>query len=312
MAACSCTEAYGNTGRAYDCKAVFGIARNVWLVPKFDSSSVQNHILNSATLNQAYFIGKFNADNRLDRIYPINDVKEFDSTKADSKVFEHSDGTKQFLAEGVRSFAYTISDVEYKYIAKLRKSGCNQFGVYLQDADGNIIGNGRQSDRLLPLMVEIGSLDVKAMWATDAPQTSGVTVTFDLARTELDQDLAVITADQFASDVDFEAFGLQGVLDLEATFSNISTTSADANITLNYGSHNSKVLFTSGVQVDFTLYNVTDAAAVTITGMDVTDAANGNYTGITYALQDSADVMELRIDPTTKNGYEMNQQFTIP
>ena len=111
MSLCSCTNVYGNTGQT-NCKTVFGVARDFWFAPLFDSSDAKTKILASATLDQSFFITRFNENDRNDRLYPVKNVEQLDPAKADTKFFDFDSGTKQRLAEGVRTFTFFLPDVE--------------------------------------------------------------------------------------------------------------------------------------------------------------------------------------------------------
>lgn len=308
MALCSCANIYGNTGLT-NCQTVFGVARDFWLAPTFGSDNLKNSIKSTDTLDQAFFLGEFNANDRNDRIYPINGVEQYDPTKGETKFFTFDSGTKQRTAEGVRSFAFFINAAEATYIRNLEQSGCGDLSVYLKDADNNIAGNGKLTTDLLPFRIAKDSLDVIYQYAKDDGQPVGIMVTFDLDKSEFDRDIAVISESALAADVDFEVKALEGLLDINGVITNIIATACDANLTFDYGSHFSKEPFISGIQADFNIFNVTTGLVVVITGMDVTDAANGNYTAITYAAQTAADVLRLSIEPATKNGFELDVEF---
>jgi hypothetical protein len=87
----------------------------------------------------------------------------------------------------------------------------------------------------------------------------------------------------------------------------ISTTGFSTELTYDYGTAVTKQKFKGAVLADFTLYNETTTASVTITS--VTEATDGNYDFVIPA-QTSADVLTLSL---SKDGFEMTDlTVTIP
>lgn len=311
---CSCPSVYGNTGLP-NCKTVFGVARDFWFVPKYGADASRNTIstsdLTSNKLNQAYFIGKFNDNDTEDRWAPVRNVKQLNIEKGETNYFDFDDGERQRLSEGARTFTFMLPNVDAKFIQNLQQSGCGDLGVYIKDEDNNIIGNASVADELRPMELAQDSLDVRMQYATDG-QPQGIMVTFTLKKTELDRDLGVISNSMLDTDVDFEAFGLGGVMNLNGTISSITTTTFTATILTEYGNQLDLTPFVAGALADFYLYDETNATEITISSVDAADAENGVY-DFTIPLATSADVLALYIKPETKNGYEMlRTEIVIP
>ena len=87
----------------------------------------------------------------------------------------------------------------------------------------------------------------------------------------------------------------------------ISTTSFKTTMTFDYGTWKNKDVATGFDAADFALYNVTDAASVSIS--TCVESPDGTYT-FTYTAQTSADV--LRLTPSVA-GFEFTPLLiTIP
>lgn len=303
---CTCPSVYGNTGLP-GCQQAFGVARDFWLVPIYDSTGAKNTIstsdLVSGKLPQAFFIGKFNDNDDEDRFYPIRNVEQYNPEKAEPNVFTYDSGNKERLSEGSRTFSFFLPGVEPAFIQNLEQSACGDLGIYVKDEKNNILGDGSTANESRPMRIARNSMNVDLQLGTDG-QPYGVMVSFDLEKSVLDTNIRVIGAGTLATDVDFEAFGLQGLVTLNATISAEATTGFTAAIDTQYGDQLSLTPFVAGALADFYLYNETTDAVVTITGLDVTNAATGVYV-FTYIAQTSADVLGLYVKPETKNGYEL-------
>jgi len=144
----------------------------------------------------------------------------------------------------------------------------------------------------------------KYVEATDTT-VEKLNISFDWLLSEEDGNLRFIvpTADLFSSN---------GLLDIAATMTNISTTGFKAKLFTKegYGDISKKYPMTGLLLADFVLYNVTDSAAVTITS--VTEDPEGTYT-FAFTAQTSADV--LRLTPSL-DGYDFTSvvatTVTIP
>jgi hypothetical protein len=96
------------------------------------------------------------------------------------------------------------------------------------------------------------------------------------------------------------------LLDITSTYANITLTSFDVTLTVTgYGTPLAPQLVKGLVAGDFALFNIDDSLAVTIISA-TEDTAGGTY-AITYAAQDTTEV--LRLTPT-KNGYNFSAVVT--
>ena len=94
---------------------------------------------------------------------------------------------------------------------------------------------------------------------------------------------------------------IKGLLDLVIAPSSTATQTT-ALITVDYGSTiNDKLKLTSLEAGDFSLYNITQTASVTIDSVDTTNAVDGVYLLAHASGVAASDVLRLTV---TKTGYE--------
>jgi hypothetical protein len=293
MSACECNVSLGNTGNP-SCEPIFSVMRNLIVVKKYADDGTLNKIDLTATLNQAYFTARVNDVDASKRWFPIKDLLNVTSEKADSVFEEFEDTSKVKIREGVRSISALIAKVSPTYLGKLKGYECDEVGVFVVGVEGELMGSkGENADYMYPIEVDSASWNPTMVFGTDST-IQKINLAFDWALSQRDEDLIMI----LASDVSpVNLLNLSGLLDVSATYSTIGLSAFTATLKTEYGSALNPILVKGLIITDFALYNVTDSLAVTI--ISVTEVA-GVYT-FTYAAQGTGEV--LRLTPT-KNGYD--------
>lgn len=296
MKACNCNASLNNTGLP-TCQPIINVIKRVILVPLFDNSGAANAVSLSATFNQAFFDALINQTDGSKRWYPLPEMKNVTSPKADTIYQTFDDGSKIFIREGIRSFTGIIPKQSTNYLDKLKSARCREFGVYLVDKDGNLIGTiSADGTQLLPIQVDNASWNPIYGFGTDTT-VSQVVVGFDFNIDMADEDLRMITA---ADITPVNLSLLRGLLDLHAVYSAISTTGFTAKINTDFGSVLNPIVAKGLLTTNFTLQNLTTPAAVPI--LTFTDNQDGTY-AFTYAAQASGDELELT---GNKSGYDFS------
>ena len=181
-------------------------------------------------------------------------------------------------------------------LGKLEAWCCNKFGVYIIDKAGNFVYATDDSTKLLvnPIMVDENSYSVELIKKTEG-EPSMVKITFDFRETEKDSLLRAIDE----SDLDFDGLSsidVYGLWDVTHAVTSISTTGWTSTVTEEiYG-----FAVQGLVAGDFSAYNDTDSAAVSITSVTETPADSGIYVFV-VALETSGDSITQSM---TKSGYD--------
>jgi len=300
MQACDCNASLSNTGTA--CTPILEIANKLIAVPLKDADGNRNKITLSATLNQAYWEALINNADTTVRWYPLPAMKNAVDERAESIKETFEDNSTEFIQQGVRTFSAVITGSTggtQILLGNLETFRCQDFGFYVVDVNGNLIGSlGTGQDDcdplyLYPIAVDSGSFDPRFMKKTNAA-TQKLMISFNWKQTEQDKNLRMITATEAGYDLN----QLSGLKTVCAVISNISQTEFTADLRVQgYGTPINPVRVEGLVSGDFALYNVTDAASVTIS--TVTEA-DGVYT-FTFTSQTIGDV--LRLTPT-QTGYD--------
>lgn len=301
--ACDCNVVFGNTGTP-DCVSIGSVTYRLIGVPTFDSTGVRNYIDTTQTLDSAFFTALINQSDTSKRWYPLPVMKNVEDIRGEDLTESFNDGSTAFIQEGSRTFTgITIKNPSPVLLGKMKSWRCSQISVFVIDTDGNILGNGATADTLYPFELDSETWSPKYMKTTDTT-VAKIQIDYTYAKSENDEDIRMIAADEMAIDVkDLE--GLQDVTAGAAT--SIATTGFVTAIVGAYGTAVAKNKIKGLLAADFTIYNETQTSAVTIT--TCTESPDGTYTFV-YSAQTSADVLTLAL---VKNGLEMTDlSITTP
>ena len=294
---CLCGEGMNNTGLA-TCLPAFKKTTGVLFVPLFANDGTRNKIDMSTTIDMTAHIQNIDKSKRF---YPIQDLKDVELPVADAKFKTYKDGAKRKLADGIRSFKATMPEASSVLIGKLQGVSCSKFGVYLIDIDGQLRGIKSGTD-LYP--VEIGGFNAMFKDATDDEVNEGMI--------EFDFDILLKVA-QFwilsTTDLGVNPNELSGLVDANLTEVSSGATSTVLNISSDFGSGvaTNPAPIVGLVTADFSAYNDTDSASVTLTVAEST-TVDGEYT-LTYTSQTALDLVTIKVLPAS--GFEGSIQVTI-
>jgi len=299
---CDCNVGLSNTGRP-GCVPVYSIVSSLILVPLTANDGTKNGIDLNATLPT--WSDLVNESDASKRWFPLPAFENVETPKADSLFEEANSGRMAFLREGKRSFAGELwaEDSTPTFLGKLRKSRCVDFGVYIVDVNGNLIGS-EVDGYLYPIPVDNPSWDPRFMFATDST-VQKIMLGFDFDRLFNDATMYQITADEASQDFT----QLSGLIDVNfiGAVGGLGQTTVLFGAALDYGTALNKIVYTGATALtDWEIYNVTAAAAVPVTNVD--ENPNGDYT-LTFAAQTSADVLRVTVNRT---GYAGTVEITLP
>jgi len=283
------------------------VARKVIFVPIYGSSGSRNGILLSSTLNQAFFDALVNEADKEDRWFPLPSLVNVENTRGENILETFEDNSSVFIQEGSRSFKGWIVEGPPQLKGKIESARCVDIGVFIIDKNGNLIGSISSDGTILyPIKLDKSSVAAMLIWSSDTT-TQKLELSFNFSVDEKDENLRMITCDELG---DADLLSLNGLLDVNSEISSESTTDFSVRLYTDYGTPINPVLVKGLTISDFSLFNVTDSLAVTITS--VTENPEGTY-DIDFAAQTSGDV--LRLTPT-KDGFDftnvINNPITVP
>lgn len=299
---CSCDEYIQNFGQP-SCIPSSGKPVKLIFVKYRNNSGVINSIGNDDVLDLTYFNGKLSAS--LDQRWYITPTIKTVEDVREEVVTQDIEGFQYAVRDGIRNFTGTFygSVANPKFEEALRSLGCEEMGYFMIDLKGNIIGDDSTTDELKPFLVERSTFKTLYRPATDT-EVQNIMFSFSLSNLMLDQNINFIPATSMA----VNPLSLESLRTINSSSaSGISTTAFTVSLSYIYGTAFVKVPLVGAVVGDFTAYNVTDTASITLTS--VTENPDGTYAFVMPA-QTSADVITLSL---AKTGFEMTPlSITIP
>lgn len=303
MKVCDCNNTLANQGTG--CTPLFNVAVKLIAVPTFDSTGARNGIDLTDTLNEAYFTALINEADATKRWYPLPEMKNVSSPRADSVKTEWEDGTTEFVRAGAKTLAATIpsSNANPMVLGQIESLRCGEVSVYVIDNKGSLRGSlSSDGTMLYPIRIDSPSLEAILQDASGTKNQS-LDIKFAFHPDEQDADLRMITADELGGSY---LLATKGLIEVTMVISGISQTGATVQMKTPFGTLLNPVLkkgltapsFISSVGAATSkVRNVTDGADVAVTVAE--DSTGGTYT-LTWSSQTVADVITLLC---TATGY---------
>jgi hypothetical protein len=300
-------QTFPNIG-AKDCKSILAAAKMFVFIPLTGSDGTKNSITLALAKTLAGWVARYDEADAEDRFYPTPIMENVANERAATEFETLTSGIKIPLRKGARTItAYAIKE-GFEFLAVMEKwEKLSDFGFIAFDADGNILYKKLENDtKLYPMAIQNGSFTTNMIFPTDSAVEKQM-IQFDVASYEKDSCLRVLGYEDLT---DFnplsDSFALINAT-VEASAG--TTTSVTFAVTdLNgYPVENLAItdFYTARGGTASRLYNVTDSAAVTITGL--TEPTAGNYVA-TFSAETASDV--IRITPV-KSGYDITTDTQI-
>lgn len=289
MLGCNCDAGLANTGRP-GCVPLQSVTSKLIMVPLMANDGTLNGIDLSAPLPT--WSSLINESDASKRWFPLPAFENVEMPKADSQFEEANSGRMAFLRQGKRSFAGELwgDDSTPTMLGKLNAGRCVQFGVYIVDVNGALIGS-KVGGYLYPIPVDEQSFDPKWAPATDST-VQKIMVGFDFDRLFDDSTMYMITSSE--AGINFNS--LSGLIDINVVNDVVASTTLTFDAVLDYGTALNPIKAQGLVSGDFTLTNTTTTLVVSVTAVENTP---GNYT-LTYTAQTLGNGASLVI---AKPGY---------
>jgi hypothetical protein len=282
-ALCSCGVSLQNTGTP-NCIPVFGVTKQLILVPLIANDGTENSIDPTDTLDSAYVTALINQADDSKRWYPVGPLKNVAGERADALMETFEDGSKVFIRQGVRSFTGLVLKGGPELLNQLNSNRCSSFGAYMIDSNGSLYGKVKNDDGMLyPVEIQADSFYNKLMFTTDTT-IQKIMISFEFGIDEKDEDLRMILSSSFTG---VNLANVKGLINTYYKGVAIGTTSIVVDIFNKYGDfvNGSPV---EGLQTaDFVssdsattgkVYDITDNSDVTISSVAESTTQLGRYT----------------------------------
>jgi hypothetical protein len=300
--ACSCDLGLSTTGKP-NCQPIQDVLSGIILVPYYNSTgAINEYDLSTTVFNSAFFTARINDVDASKRWFPVQDLDNIEDIRGEAEFETLASGRKYFIKDGVRTFSSVVPSGSPIYKKKLDSAACVKLGAIGIDKQGNLIGNTESKEGFLrPIRIQDGSF-YSSFAKTSYTEVQKVGLAYDWGFNENDGDLGMI----LKAEMSYNVLDLQGLIDIVGEpATSISTTGFTMDMNTEFGTALNPDKVKGLVLVDFTLYNITDSLAVTITS--VTESPSGTYT-FAFAAQGSAETLRLTV---TKNGFDSTKLQTV-
>jgi hypothetical protein len=264
---CNCDSGLSNTGRP-NCVPIQSVTSKLILVPLKAIDGTLNSIDLSAPI--PVWDDLVNELDASKRWFPLPAFENVELAKADTTFEEANSGRMVYIRQGKRSFSGELwsEDSSPTLLGKLQNNRCVDFGVFIVDVNGNLVGS-KVNGFLFPIPVDNPSFDPKYMFATDTT-TSKIMVAFDFDRLFDESTMYMVTPTE--AGINFN--DLEGLVDVNAINSVETLTDITFDAVLDYGTAFNAIKFIGAVTADFQL---TDAGGI-LSPISVVENVDGNYT----------------------------------
>lgn len=269
---CNCDSGLSNTGRP-NCVPIQSVTSKLILVPLKANDGTLNSIdLSLPVPNWLDLVNELDASKRW---FPLPAFENVELPKADTTFEEANSGRMVFIRQGKRSFAGELwsEDSSPTLLGKLQNNRCVDFGVFIVDVNGNLVGS-KVNGFLFPIPVDNPSFDPKYMFATDTT-TSKIMVAFDFDRLFDESTMYMVTPTE--AGINFNE--LEGLVDVNFINPFDTLTDITFDAVLDYGTAFNPIKFIGAVTADFQL---SDSGGI-LTPISVAENVYGNYT-LTYTF----------------------------
>lgn len=298
---CKCNGTLSNTGKP-GCDSVHDIELREIHVPLRAGDGTRNSIDPASATIGDDIIALINQADPTKRWFPLPLMKNVTNERGDNLNETFDDQSVEFLANGVRAMTAIIVGQGPHYLKKLQDQHCVEFGVFIVDKQGALVGLIEDDGLIYPIPVDKGSWYTKFMPKTDKVAAK-IMIGYNYSTSALDENLEMIPSDDIAG---IDLRDVNGLFDVHAAVSSISTTGFTVKLSTDFGPPNDRTTVKGMVAGDFTLAEITPTpGAIVITTVTETPANSGIYVFVIPA-QTSGDA--LRLTPT-KTGYDMSEIF---
>ncbi|MES2382468.1 MAG: hypothetical protein V4538_15580 [Bacteroidota bacterium] len=304
--ACSCDVSFNNTG-VPNCVPAYLVWKKFIVVPLVANDGTDNKILSSDTLNSAFFTALINHADASKRWYPLPNMKNIESTKAENITETFNDQSVIFVAEGVRGINALLVGHGATLAGQLKAARCSQFGVYPIDGNGSLYGyTNNETGALYPIPIDNNTWAPVWQMASDTT-VQKIQLTFQFDANLQDEYIAQIVNSDITG---INLLSTSGLVDILSTDVSGSVTTIVIDMYNRYGSNFNKLPMEGLVITDFydvaggaasKVYDTTSSTALALTSVTESTTIPGRYTLVMTVSQTIGDV--IRITPV-KTGYD--------
>ena len=292
----SICASYENTA-GNKCGFLHAVNQRIILVPKYDATGTLNTLATIAGVTKTALQDKFKAALVANRYFPLGKMENVTFERGEADFQEFDSGNMEFVQDGKKSFVGFITMKNGAGPALLKRLNSftdKEFGFFGIDTVGNF-GYQLDSAGVIVKPVPIDGNSWRCRWIEPKyKEAGGIEVKFSVLDDFDDGDFRYIAK----ADLDFDGRNNGDVFALwDITITEVSNTLTElvVTVTTDYG-----VAVTGQTTVGFWyLYNTTDSAEITPSGVVESTTTPGQYT-LTFSAQTPSDAYSLNLVSTQR------------
>lgn len=289
---CTCNVSLSNTGGS-SCPSVMAIAKKYIFVAQINAAGNPAFVtLANAKLWSAVepYLNVGTASKS--RWFPTPELENLEDLREDPVFQTYNSGKMSKVRDGFRTVTAFIPNGDTDLLRRLKNYECVNIGAFVMDQEDNFIysnnGVAVPGNNAYPIAIDRDTWDVQLVKATDG-ENQMIRIRFQWKATEKDENLRMIPADE----LDWSRGDLYGLIDVYGDSVDCQQTELTVDVYALNGTSETEPI-TGLLQANFEIYNVTDSAAVVVTGCTESVTTPGRYT-LTYASQTLSDVLRVSI-----------------
>mgnify|MGYP003150650006 CR=1 FL=1 len=310
---CACGTGGGNLGQP-SCFPVFDVTKKAILVeynkPDGTINGIELSALTGGKVDQTFLDLRFKDVDGKTRWYQTPELKNVTDERAEDITETFEDTSSVFIQEGARAFTGLVVKGDPVLLGNLQKWRCLTIGVFFVDKAGNLIGKKSRDGFLDPILLQDESFSASLIKGTDTAKQKS-SISFIISQLENDADLRMIEASEITGNL----ISAGGLVDIKAeAATSISTTGFKVQINTPFGGVTSPNPAEGLGLADFSVFNSTTSASVTLASVTESTAVDGLYTFVTPS-QASSDVLIISnptVSPLAKSFDLAKFNVTIP
>lgn len=204
MAECECGNGLKSLHLDRDCKKYLRKASDIMFIQGKGSAGKNSIDLSTIPIPESVFTGLFQAQDPIDRLHILYDVKNTEFDIIDGNTFDWADGTSTKITKDGLTLMFIVPETSIGFNGNVTDLECKNPQAFIRTVDNQIVGYGNpdtiaSDQKLYPLPIESIKTKVMPMGTDDNIPNVEVLITF--RRTMDYGNWIVINSDQHEFDV---------------------------------------------------------------------------------------------------------------
>lgn len=180
---CECGNGLKSLHQDKDCKKYLRKASDIMFMQGSGSNGKNSIDLSTIPIPESVFKGLFQAQESIDRLHVLYDVKNTTFEIIDANTVEWSDGTSSKITNDGLTLMFIVPETSVVFNGNIKDLECKNPQAFIRTVDNQIVGYGNpdtiaSDQKLYPLPIEDIKVKVMPMGTDDSVANAEVLITF--------------------------------------------------------------------------------------------------------------------------------------